>query len=283
MQKNEKKLICFDLDGTLLNKQKEVNEWALEAINHLHDSGHVVCIATGRSLDESLLKIAEKINSKTFIIFNNGNFVYDLQKNDVICLGKPLMKSVPHFFYQKAVMYKRQLILVNSKAEVKRYYFGSQEEFDIKDPLYFVYGVNDRNFEDRSGIKFALMADDIVHVSFKAETEIINKEWENFMVLEEFKMASITKVSQVYIDGDDINVSKWTGIQEVQKLLGISNENTYAFGDSYNDLLMLNNVGKGYCMGNASEDFKKTQKNIIGDNNSDAILKTVMEDILKCS
>lgn len=274
-----KKLIFFDLDGTLLNKNKEVNAETIKAINDLHKAGHYVCIATGRSIDESLIDIANLIKSNTYIIFTNGNFLYDLQADKIICLGKVLLPSVVDFFYQKAKTHARQLILVNTKAEAKRFYFGSQEEYDINDKNYFIHGVNVSNFLDRSGIKFALK-EDIVHVSFKAEQKIIQEEYQNFKVLEGFEMASISSVSGVYIDADGLGISKWSAIKEVQKKLHINNENTYAFGDSFNDFEMLKNVGKGYCMGNASEEFKQHHTNIIDDHNTNAIAEIIYRDIL---
>lgn len=44
--------------------------------------------------------------------------------------------------------------------------------------------------------------------------------------------------------------TKATGIAQVCDMLGIARENTYAFGDSTNDLEMLTYVGHGIAMGN---------------------------------
>jgi len=49
---------------------------------------------------------------------------------------------------------------------------------------------------------------------------------------------------------------KFFGIQEVCKYLNIEEKNTYAFGDSVNDLDMLTNAGHGIAMGSGS-DFAK--------------------------
>ena len=50
--------------------------------------------------------------------------------------------------------------------------------------------------------------------------------------------------------------SKATGIKKVCELLDISHSNTYAFGDSANDVDMLNYVQFGIAMGNASKEAK---------------------------
>ena len=43
-----KKLICFDLDGTLLNSQRQISPLNIEVLKSLDQAGHVVSIATGR-------------------------------------------------------------------------------------------------------------------------------------------------------------------------------------------------------------------------------------------
>jgi HAD superfamily hydrolase (TIGR01484 family) len=50
--------------------------------------------------------------------------------------------------------------------------------------------------------------------------------------------------------------TKATGIQKVCEKLGIAREDTYAFGDSANDIEMLRYAGHGICMGDGTEDAK---------------------------
>lgn len=95
--------------------------------------------------------------------------------------------------------------------------------------------------------------------------------------LEVLNLAKISNVGGVYADADPFGVSKWIGIQYVQRKLGISNENTYAFGDSENDEVMLDNVGHPVCMGNAADNVKARYKTVIGDNNSSAIADYLYE------
>lgn len=45
----KRKLIAFDIDGTLLNSQKEALPNTLQALEKLRNDGHLVLVATGRS------------------------------------------------------------------------------------------------------------------------------------------------------------------------------------------------------------------------------------------
>ena len=60
-----------------------------------------------------------------------------------------------------------------------------------------------------------------------------------------------------YVEGMPKGISKATGIQWICDYLGIAHANTYAFGDSVNDLEMLTYVQTGIAMGNASDCAKQ--------------------------
>ena len=70
--------------------------------------------------------------------------------------------------------------------------------------------------------------------------------------------------------------SKAVGIEKVCEYLGIPRENTYAFGDSVNDLEMIAYVSHGIAMGNGTEDIK-----VQADYVTDAVEKDGIEKALK--
>ena len=51
--------------------------------------------------------------------------------------------------------------------------------------------------------------------------------------------------------------TKAVGIEKVCEYLNVPRENTYAFGDSVNDLEMIAYVSHGIAMGNGTEDIKE--------------------------
>ncbi len=277
-----KKMIVFDLDGTLLNSKNEVNKSSVKVLKKISKLGHYVCIATGRTLNESVKNIIKLLKLKTFIINVNGNFIYNIKTKETKCVGKFLLKSVVDAFKEKAIEYKRQLIAYNSNGEVKRYYYGTNQLDDIKDPEYFTNGIQVLEFDDLSGVDFFLNNPNkkIVHIGIKSERETSKKIFQELQGYEQVNLAHITLVSKVFVDADAIGVNKWNAILEVAKELNILQENIYAFGDSDNDLEMLLNSKHGYCMGNADESVKQhfKKENIIGSNDSDAISELLKKE-----
>ena len=70
-----------------------------------------------------------------------------------------------------------------------------------------------------------------------------------------------------------------SAIKEIVKLEEIKFDNVFVFGDSQNDIKGLEYYNNTYAMENALEETKKAAKNIIGSNDSNAIVKVVMKNI----
>lgn len=80
------------------------------------------------------------------------------------------------------------------------------------------------------------------------------EEWYDFLVHE-----------NVVVEGVPKGFSKASGIRFVCEKLGIAHENTYAFGDSVNDVEMLKYVAHGIAMGNGTEEAKQASDYVTDD------------------
>jgi hypothetical protein len=98
-------------------------------------------------------------------------------------------------------------------------------------------------------------------VSLKALVEEMGEEFEGIYHVEE--------VAEIGLKG----YSKATGIQKVCEILNIPLENTYAFGDSANDLEMLSFVAHGIAMGNGTPEAKERAEYVTAHLKEDGIQK----------
>lgn len=267
---NNKKLIFFDIDGTLLNDKKTINPSTISTIKSLQKEDFTFCLATGRGLSEGILDLANQLSLNDYLVLANGNYIWDIKNQKLITLGSPINKNIISWFVEKAKEYKRQLNLFFEDGSIKYYYFGKNINIDIKEPKFFVIGPTIYNFENLDNLENDLNKS-IIHVGIKAEQNIINKIFNEFQDLDMSQLVKTSTVSEIFLEVESLGVSKWLGIQFVQRKLNVSNEDSYAFGDSLNDLDMLENIGNPICMGNADQALKDKMKVIIGDNNSDAI------------
>ncbi len=77
------KLICIDMDGTLLNNKHEISERNKEAIRKATERGVKVAVTTGR-LFASAKYYAGLLGVKTPIISCNGAFIREKDEDKVI-------------------------------------------------------------------------------------------------------------------------------------------------------------------------------------------------------
>lgn len=68
-----KKLIMFDIDGTLLDHESKIPASSKEAIGRLKEAGHEVAIATGRT-PYFITEVREALQIDAFVCFN-GQYV----------------------------------------------------------------------------------------------------------------------------------------------------------------------------------------------------------------
>ena len=75
-------------------------------------------------------------------------------------------------------------------------------------------------------------------------------------------------------------VGKGTALEEICSQLGISPEETIAFGDNLNDISMIQSAGKGYAVNTAREETKKAADEVIpgyAENGVLEVLKTFLQ------
>ena len=70
-------------------------------------------------------------------------------------------------------------------------------------------------------------------------------------------------------------VTKGSGARKIVELLGGDMKNTYAFGDSMNDAMILKEVQYGICMGNGAEELKTIADYVTDDINQGGIEKAM--------
>lgn len=80
------KLIALDMDGTLLNSDKEISAENKQAIARARDKGVAVVLASGRPLEGMQPKLDElDIHSdKDFVLYYNGSMVKNVGTDEVI-------------------------------------------------------------------------------------------------------------------------------------------------------------------------------------------------------
>lgn len=263
------KFFLFDLDGTLLNSNNEINLSSLNAIKKLQKLNNKTSIATGRNSSLAIDKI-KQINANNYSIVCNGSFLYDNSNEKIIRTCDPLQKD----FVKKIV----HLVKENNAnclvyTEKFNYFFSFNVDPNLKASIF----LKDTISIDTYCIKLEKLINDIFLLNpfcfsvFKKDLNmnLILKEMEVYKT--EYKMCNMSSGLKDCIDFYNYNVSKYTGYLKLKEILNFSDDDVFYFGDSMNDYEMFKNLKNTIAMGNAVLELKKIAKYQIGDNNSNAI------------
>jgi len=232
----EKKLVFFDIDGTLLDEKKELPDSTVRAIKALKEAGVYVAIATGRA-PFMFADLRKQLGIDSYVSFNGQFVVFE----GAVIYENPLEKELLHNLKERAHQFGHPLVYMDAEtmrasAENHPYIQASMES------LKFPHPDPDPHYYQNRVIYQALL---------------FCTEQEERVYIDEFNMFHFIRWHEVSTDILPRGGSKAEGIRHMIEKLEIGLDNVYAFGDGLNDIEMLQYVGTGVAMGNAREEVKK--------------------------
>lgn len=254
-----KKAVFFDIDGTLYDFKQGVIDSTREAIKRIRENGHLTFICTGRS---RVLIPQKEIIDMGFdgIIAACGTYIDNGKK---IILNREIDQQI--IYNTLDIMEDFQVVPV---LEGHEYIYFDKEKF-IGKAERFANVIDEFLKEKRKPIKGN---EDNLKIN-KLSITARNQE----------ELGEICKRLSFYYDpifhraaSAELvphGFTKAKGIELILESLGIDREDTYAFGDSNNDLEMLQYVQQGIAMGNSSEQVLKIADYVTDDINQGGIYK----------
>jgi len=234
-----RKAVFFDIDGTLYDFKTGISSSTKEAIRLLREKGHYAFICTGRS--KACLYESEVVEMEfDGIIAACGTHI---MMNDENILKEELS---PELLEKTVQIIKEHQMDPVFEGENYLYYDHKRFVEELKDP--FMIGMEASIPERMHDLPedISQMHANKYCVFFReldAGNEGVKKLEEDYTIIHIHD-----RLKEIIPKG----FNKATGIEFVCRRLGIRREDTYAFGDSANDIDMLKAVGCGIAMGNAS-------------------------------
>lgn len=274
------KLVCIDVDGTLLNSKHKITERTKDVILKAHRLGVHIVISTGRMYTDAEY-YSNLIGVKSPVIASNGAFIKEKDNDAVIykdVLGERLSLDLleifrkhhitpyyctPHRFYYGNFMFKlfylATQILGTRSNKLNVQYVYSWEKWK-------------RILHDE---KENIVKSEIIYKDPTSIYELRNE-------LKKIDELEIMDSSKYNIEITRKGVSKGKAVERLALLYGVKREEIMTIGDSQNDVSMIEYAGLGIAMGNA-EDVVKQKANYITDSNdnegvANAINKFIIEN-----
>lgn len=270
------KLVCIDMDGTLLNDDKIISERNIKALKNTMQKGVIVAVSTGR-LFTSANYFADIIGANVPVIASNGAYIMEKNNNKIIyesSLGEKncieilsVLKKYnlyPHFntcrsVFTEKIIYSSYLYLNMNKV------LSKDNQIDIIlvenwEEVFYKYG-NDF-------LKCIVVDDDTKKIS-EARKEV-----------EKIKNIEVVSSSHRNFEIMNKGVSKGNAVLKLANYYNISKDEIMCIGDSENDMSMIKCAGFGVVMENGEEKVKQIADYITDTNNKDGVAKALEKFVL---
>ena len=269
------RLIAFDLDGTLLDTDKNLPEENREALEEAAAAGIALVPATGRIYRG----IPEGLKSLPFIryyILSNGAAVYDAAEDRLLYRGDvPLELALRCYDYLDTlpVLYD---CYQNERGWMSRSMLEAAPPYFVKEPhiLELLYGLRVPVDDLKETLRQRGEPLQKMQCFFLPEDEALRQRQMEEIPRRFPELVATTSVSN-NVEINSVNAGKGKALSALCRALGFSAAEAVAFGDGSNDREMLLAAGLGVAMGNAMESVKAAADEVTASNDDCGVAKTI--------
>lgn len=267
------KILFTDMDGTLLNKQKEVTPYTREVLEKWCQAGHKFVLCSGRDINnlKSVRKSLSLNYPGMYLIGYNGGQIYDCEQDKTL--------------YRIGLSHS-QVAHIKETADSFGIHFHTYSETSIVSPkadeglTYYQRFINTPT----------VIAPDIFTVLDVEPCKCLLIERKDTAKLEQLRLTLLPWAEKVgitlaysnpyYLEVFPSRSGKGAAVLKLCELLNINPLFSIAAGDAENDISMIEKAGLGIAMANATESVKNTATTITEyDNDHDGLAHTIIDMI----
>lgn len=262
------KAAAFDLDDTLLRDDLSVSSYTREVFQRLHASGFLLIAASGRTV-MSMKPFVDLLGCVSLCIACNGAVIFEPGTGTVLhreLFSAELCQEIARFGNEHACYaqtYSDDRFYFNEYSEYSERYASASRlpgEY-VGDLVRFIK-------EPRS--KILMMADEkkIAFMLTEAQKRFSGR-------------ASVTCSKPYFLEFNPLRATKGVALAKAAEIVGVPLSSFAAFGDSLNDLPMLEVVGTPVAVSNARPEVLSFCGNRCPSNQEDGVASFLACNVLK--
>ncbi|QNO14526.1 HAD family phosphatase [Alkalicella caledoniensis] len=280
------KLIALDIDGTLIDNNRQITPITKKTIKIALAQGYLVTLNTGRSF-HSAKKYADQLQIKLPIITANGAMIRDANTMEILKLTN-FKKSVSQKIAklldkQRDIVsqgYHSEGIITSGLGILGLVRFSNNSGgFSIRKLKEYYEEYKLCNIKRRRSLVKGIV-DTEIHKFFVASRAETSKQLEEMLQKYDCIVESHYEGVNGYLEIIPKGVSKGEGLKYIARHCGVDISKTIAMGDSANDVSMFKVAGLPVAMANGTEYAKSHAKHITFSNNDDGVAAVVKEFML---
>lgn len=254
----DKKIVFFDIDGTIYKYDCGIPNDTAEAIRKLKDNGHIPVICTGRT--KCMIYSEHMSPGFTHIVAGAGTYVeIDGREAFLAEMAENEARRVIAGFLENKFV---------PIAEGKNNIYLGTDISDLTESNKYVFKV----YKENIGQYMKTINEPQLSVS-KVSALFTNHSNLEGMIKEFSQDYLVVNHRGNLLELIPKGFSKAQGIERMINELNIDHKNTYAFGDSLNDLDMLEYVNVSCAMGNSDRKVKEISDYVTDDFDKGGITK----------
>ena len=274
------KLVCFDMDCTMLDLDGKVSDYSMKVLKEAHEKGLKLAPVSGRSLDALLVGIND-FQYFDYVVCTNGTVIHDARTLEIIkrySLQEPLAVE---YYDRFTAVNKDNYVVVNG------YYLGKYGY------TQFLKGIRYRNEEEFHHLHY-LFSEKGLEAVLEDKRYQVDKIIGNFedlslrdrlyeeLLLENSKekKAIITASFENNIEIFAANSGKNVAVKDIADMYGFSMDEVMCIGDNDNDMEMLKTAGIAVAMGNGTDSAKEVADYVTLSNAEDGAVKAIEKLVL---
>ncbi|EGO62480.1 Cof-type HAD-IIB family hydrolase [Acetonema longum] len=274
------KLIVTDMDGTLLNSNREISPGNAAALMAAQRQGVEIAIATGR-IYENARGLCQRAGFNPHIISNHGAFAYTKDGEQLLGVGidKSHVKNAitwltdNHYFYNLCT--DRHSYIPASTADILSNDFHAAKSLipdvtagRVQQVIQIYQKMDGRTLIDKLDdlLEQGLAFGSITSITFDQEKLRRGREY-----FGAYPGLALSIAGRDIFELINPTVSKGKALEKLTNHLHLPMNEVMAIGDNYNDISMLERVGISVAIGNAEEDVKKICKHVSLSNDQNGV------------
>jgi hypothetical protein len=263
------KILCSDLDGTLLSTKSDVSDYTIKQISRIKNNTRVILVSARMPSGMYYIQESLGITNQPIICYNGALVVYENKVLNSVYIPIQIIKDL-HILCmgQQAdlgLYYNNEWVVPQTSERVDK-----ETKYTKSTPTFESTNTTLAKWEEREVGAHKIM---LMCTKESADTlmPLLQKNYNEHL--------NIYRSNDTLIELAPKSVSKLSAI----KLLIGKNEtlkDIIAFGDNYNDIEMLENVGCGVAVENARTEVKKISKHITLKNTEDGVARFIEEHLV---
>lgn len=262
------KAICTDIDGTLLNPERNLSKRTIDIIKNIKSDVSVILASSRMPSAMRHLQETLEIGNQPLICYNGGYIISQME-------GVKVLDSVK-------IPFNLCLLIANwsNSKNLHAGFYLDDEWYAPADDEWTRREIN--NTKVQASILSSLELMD----SWKAQEKGAHKIMcmgEPALIdglIAELKSVNaplhLYRSKDTYLEIAPLEISKASALKQLmEKELNIDLKDVIAFGDNYNDIEMLKAVGRGVAVGNAKEEVKQVADEVTLAGKEDGVAATL--------